>query len=178
MKFKFGDIIRIKKLEESGIDLTSISMESDIQLLNRLGGRIFSVSNIDSNGMLNIGGALIKPEYVDLVPEHIAFIERGRNFDSCDTKALRYNEGKPRWSLIHAQSLVPLVKVLEYGARKYAPYNWQKPMDKKEILDSMARHLMSVIDGEENDPESGLNHMGHIMANAMFYVYHSNNTEK
>ena len=29
-------------------------------------------------------------------------------------KALRYNEGKPQWSLIDFDSLEPMVRVLEY----------------------------------------------------------------
>ncbi|MGV8961954.1 MAG: dATP/dGTP diphosphohydrolase domain-containing protein [Candidatus Saccharimonadaceae bacterium] len=86
--------------------------------------------------------------------------------------ALRYNEGKPKWSLVHFGSLVPMIRVLEFGAHKYAPFNWQKPMDTREILESMQRHLAALIDGELYDEESGESHMGHIQANAMFYNYH------
>ena len=120
-------------------------------------------------------------------------------------KALRYNQGKPKWSLVHFQSLEPLVRVLEYGAHKYSIFcnelgdefkgseiapeqvkmwnlkiqssgveNWKKGLDQKEILDSLTRHLFALISGEENDPESGLPHMGHIMCNALFYQYHKN----
>ena len=119
-------------------------------------------------------------------------------------KALRYNQGKPKWSLVHFQSLEPLVRVLEYGAHKYTIYtneigddlkgsevtpeqvklwglkikssgveNWKKGLDQKEILDSLTRHLFALISGEENDPESGLPHMGHIMCNALFYQYYN-----
>ena len=28
------------------------------------------------------------------------------------------------------------------------------------------------MDGQENDPESGLPHIGHILCNAMFYQFH------
>ncbi len=87
-------------------------------------------------------------------------------------KALRFNEGKPKWTLVHFESMVPLVRILEYGAKKYAPYNWKKPMSRSDILDSMQRHMAKLIDGDENDEESGLPHIGHIMANAMFYSYH------
>lgn len=34
--------------------------------------------------------------------------------------ALRYNDGKPQWSLVHYKSLEPMIKVLEYGAHKYS----------------------------------------------------------
>lgn len=91
-----------------------------------------------------------------------------------ENKALRYNEGKPQWSLVHMKSLEPLVRVLEFGAAKYDRHNWKKGLDLDKILDSMQRHLAKVIDGEEYDDESKLEHMGHIMANAMFYTYFSN----
>ena len=89
-------------------------------------------------------------------------------------KALRYNEGKPQWSLVHFKSLEPMVRVLEFGAKKYARKNWQKPLDPDEILESMQRHLAALFDGEEFDSESGISHMGHIQCNAMFYNYHRN----
>ena len=66
-----------------------------------------------------------------------------------------------------------MVEVLEFGAQKYAPDNWKKGLNKKEILDSAMRHLTAVIDGEEIDPESGKSHIGHLMCNAMFYSYFS-----
>lgn len=86
-------------------------------------------------------------------------------------KALRYNTNKPKWSLVHFQSLLPMVRVLEFGATKYAPHNWQKGLVKSEVLDSLQHHLAALIDGEENDPESKESHMGHIMCNTMFYNY-------
>ena len=87
-------------------------------------------------------------------------------------KALRYNEGKPKWSLVHYDSLIPMIRVLEFGAEKYEKENWKKELDLKEILESMQRHLAKLMDGEEFDSESGISHMGHIQCNAMFYNFH------
>ena len=92
-------------------------------------------------------------------------------------KALRYNSDKLKWSLVHFKSLEPLVRVLEFGAKKYAPENWKKGLDKKEILESMMRHLAALMDGESCDSESGIHHMGHIQCNAMFYNYFENYDE-
>lgn len=91
-----------------------------------------------------------------------------------EEKGDRYNEGKPKWSLVHFGSLVPMIRVLEFGAEKYSPDNWKKGLDLKEILESMQRHLAALMDGEEFDSESGISHMGHIQCNAMFYNYHKN----
>ena len=95
-----------------------------------------------------------------------------------EEKALRFNEGKPKWALVHYGSLIPMIKVLEFGALKYAPNNWKKPMPLDEILESMQRHLAALMDGEIYDKESGIHHMGHIQANAMFYNYHYNKNKQ
>lgn len=87
------------------------------------------------------------------------------------TTGVRFNAGKLRWSLVHYKSLEPLVQVLMFGAQKYDDHNWKKGLPKEQILESMQRHLAALMDGEQNDPESGLPHIGHIMCNAMFYSY-------
>jgi dATP/dGTP diphosphohydrolase len=86
-------------------------------------------------------------------------------------QADRYNDGKRQWGLVHYKSLEPMVEVLEFGSKKYAPDNWKKGLDKREILESMMRHLTALMDGQHDDPESGITHMGHIQCNAMFYNY-------
>ena len=81
---------------------------------------------------------------------------------------LRYNEGKPKWSLVPQSSLIPMVRVLEFGAKKYEAFNWMKGMSVIEISESLKRHLDSFMEGEDNDQESGISHIGHIMCNALF----------
>jgi len=93
-------------------------------------------------------------------------------------KSTRYNEGKPQWSLVHYGSLIPMIRVLEFGAAKYERENWKKGLNLKEILESMQRHLAALMDGEEFDSESGISHMGHIQCNAMFYNYHKEKQDK
>jgi hypothetical protein len=88
-------------------------------------------------------------------------------------QADRYNVGKLKWSYIHWPSMEELVKVLMYGANKYAPNNWKKGLSMSEISESLLRHLFAFMEGEDTDPESGESHIGHIMCNVMFmnYVY-------
>lgn len=80
----------------------------------------------------------------------------------------RKNEGKLRWSLVPQSSLIPMVRVLEFGADKYAPNNWKKGLPVLEICESLKRHLDAFMEGEDIDPESGLSHIGHIQCNALF----------
>lgn len=93
-------------------------------------------------------------------------------------QSTRYNEGKPQWSLVNFKSLLPLVAVLEFGAKKYDRNNWQKGLQLHQILESSARHLFALMDGEENDPESGLPHIGHLQCNTMFYQYHKDKAKE
>lgn len=94
-------------------------------------------------------------------------------------KALRYNEGKPDWTLLDYKSLLPLVDVMTYGATKYDRDNWKLQCDNpNQHLQSCMRHLIALIDGEEFDKESGFRHSGHIMANMMFWNYHVHPEEK
>ena len=90
---------------------------------------------------------------------------------------LRYNEGKPRWSLVHYASLVPLVRALEYGATKYDIDNWKKGMEPRKVLESLQRHVAALSDGETHDAESNVSHIGHILANAMIYSYYTETEE-
>lgn len=90
-------------------------------------------------------------------------------------QANRYNTNKLRWSLVDFPSLGEMVRVLEFGAEKYAPNNWKKGLNRDEILESIQRHLVELNSDQELDEESKLHHMGHVMCNAMFYLFHFRN---
>lgn len=53
--------------------------------------------------------------------------------------------------------------------------NWKQGLQTKEIIESLLRHTYALLENENNDPESGLPHVGHILANAMFLSYMINN---
>lgn len=78
---------------------------------------------------------------------------------------------KPMWGLVEFKALEPMVKALEDGAKKYRPDDWKKAYTQDELKDKMMRHLAAIMDGQEIDEDSGLPHIGHLMADAMFYSY-------
>ena len=80
----------------------------------------------------------------------------------------RFNEGKPKWSLVPQSSLIPMVRVLEFGANKYGEHNWVKGLSIRETCESLKRHLDAFMEGEDIDSDSGLSHIGHIQCNALF----------
>lgn len=90
-------------------------------------------------------------------------------------KAERYNQNKIEYSLLDFECLKPCAEVLAFGAKKYSRDNWKKGMPREEILDSLLRHIGALLNGQELDPESGITHIGHIQANAMFLA-NKNNT--
>jgi hypothetical protein len=85
----------------------------------------------------------------------------------------RFNTGKLKWSLVSWMALAPMVRVLMFGAEKYDDHNWKKGLKYTEVCESLQRHINAFIEGEENDPESKLSHVGHILCNAMFLSYMS-----
>jgi hypothetical protein len=85
-----------------------------------------------------------------------------------EEKGTRHNQGKLKWSLVPQSALAPMVRVLEFGAEKYAPFNWQKGLSITEICESMKRHLDAFMEGEDIDPESGISHIGHLQCNTLF----------
>lgn len=44
-------------------------------------------------------------------------------------------------------------------------------MNMDQLMDSMLRHV-AALQKDPYDSESGIHHIGHILANAMFYSYH------
>lgn len=83
----------------------------------------------------------------------------------------RFNDGKIRWSLVSWKALVPMVQVLGFGAKKYAAFNWTKGLSYNQTCESMLRHIHAFMEGEDDDPESKLQHVGHILCNGMFLSY-------
>lgn len=61
-------------------------------------------------------------------------------------------------------------KVFDYGRGKYAEWNWAKGMPWSVPIASAARHLLSICEGEVNDPESGLPHWGHVACNVIMLL--------
>jgi hypothetical protein len=60
---------------------------------------------------------------------------------------------------------IDCARVFDYGKRKYAEWNWAKGMAWSIPMACAARHLIAMMRGEENDPESGLAHRGHVFCN-------------
>lgn len=58
-------------------------------------------------------------------------------------------------------------RVAEFGAKKYAPWNWSKGLARVQLLCSLLRHAFAYLRGEDTDRDSGLSHTDHILWNAV-----------
>ena len=85
--------------------------------------------------------------------------------------------GKPMVSLIEPKFILGVSEILTFGAEKYGKDNWKtaKPEDIQRYKDALMRHILSYLDGEELDPESGKPHLYHVGCNIMFLDYFDRN---
>lgn len=85
---------------------------------------------------------------------------------------LKFDEHKPRWSLLPKGTVVQIVKVLEFGAAKYKENNWQHVEGgRQRYYDAMMRHMEAWWNGEKTDPESGHSHLAHAGCCLLFMMW-------
>jgi len=76
-----------------------------------------------------------------------------------------YGMRKPSMACVPPVALLHLSKAMMNGRDKYGLMNWrEKNISASIYYDAAMRHLISWYDGETMDPESGVHHLGHVMA--------------
>jgi hypothetical protein len=72
---------------------------------------------------------------------------------------------KPPLELVPLSACVAESLVLRHGADKYGPFNWrEETIQTNAYVAATLRHTLSWMDGEDNDPESGISHLAHARA--------------
>ena len=84
---------------------------------------------------------------------------------------MKYDGEKPRWDLVPFGAVERIVDVLTYGAKKYAPNNWQKVEPVDRYFAAAMRHLSAYRQGEKIDPESGLPYLAHAACSLIFLIW-------
>ena len=131
-------------IDKSSIDLSQVDNTSD---LNK------PVSIATSNALIT---------KADIIKSQTA-TTGGRKFDG----------NKLEYGLLPPLALKATVEILTFGAEKYERDNWQRvPDSKRRYFDAMQRHLWTWKEGEQNDPETGKNHLAHAMCCLMFLYEH------
>jgi len=90
--------------------------------------------------------------------------------DSAPLAGIKYDAGKPDYSLVPPYALEETVKVLTYGAVKYSRDNWKLLDDAQNRYFAAAqRHMWALLKGETHDPETGFHHAAHAACCMLFY---------
>lgn len=72
---------------------------------------------------------------------------------------------KPPLHLLPPAGMVLESLVLGCGAAEYGPWNWRDTNIRlMTYVGAIRRHLLAIVDGETDDPKTGLPHIAHIKA--------------
>ena|SRR3990167_1261216 len=99
---------------------------------------------------------------------------------STDTVPLKFDNDKTDWAILPFSSIEEIVKVLKFGETKYARGNFAvgKGLGYLRLINASIRHIIAFARGEDNDPESGLNHIAHAACCLVFLLYYIKHPSK
>lgn len=84
----------------------------------------------------------------------------------------KHDGGKLRYSLLPKGTITEVLKVLEFGAKKYAPDNWMKVDNAQtRYYDAALRHITAWHEGEKFDQETGVSHIAHALCCLHFLMW-------
>jgi len=90
-------------------------------------------------------------------------------------KGKKFDNGKLQWHLLPIRPLKQIVRVMQFGADKYGPFDWQRLKDPEErYYNALLRHIFAWREGEKLDPETGIHHLAHAGANIIFLLWFDN----
>lgn len=90
----------------------------------------------------------------------------------------KYDSGKPQFSLIDPKFMLEFAQVMTMGAEKYGADNWKTIENAiPRYKDALHRHMNAFEQGKMDDEESGLSHLAHVAANAMFLYWLAHNPQ-
>lgn len=94
-----------------------------------------------------------------------------------EVEGKKFDNGKPKWSLLPLDVIEEVVKVYTYGATKYNEVslkdaNWKKVEPKSRYEDAHGRHIANRQRGNVFDEESGFYHYAHAIFNLLCLLWH------
>ena len=92
-----------------------------------------------------------------------------KHINGKEEKEIKFDDGKPKLTLVPRKIIFAIAKIREYGVKKYKdPDNW-KTVEKERYRDAAYRHFMAYLDDPDGaDKESGLPHLWHLACNIAF----------
>ena len=86
------------------------------------------------------------------------------------SKFVKFDDEKIRYELLDPYALQEIARVLTYGAKKYNDHNWSKCNSVTRYFGACCRHLFAWLRGEDNDSETGINHLAHAGCCIFFMI--------
>lgn len=84
-------------------------------------------------------------------------------------ETVKYDQGKPDFTLIPQEALLEVAKVFTHGAGKYGVFNYSHGTNYRRYIAACFRHVNSWLKGEDID-ESGTNHLSNAIASLMMVL--------
>jgi hypothetical protein len=84
---------------------------------------------------------------------------------------IKHDDGKLPIELLAFDVLEEVAKVLQFGAKKYAPNNWRAGFVYSRLFGALLRHLFAWWRGQDTDPETGLSHLAHAGC-CLLFLHH------
>lgn len=156
IEFKAGDVVEykghkytLKEQISSYYPLYFLNFRGDIRMFTK-------------NGEYPVGGGV----ELTLVSKSTKSVTKTPE----SVTGLKYDDNKPKISLIPREALLEMATALTYGAKKYSADNFKAGIKYRRLLDAALRHILAVADGEDTD-ESGNSHLSHALASLAMLAY-------
>ena len=92
------------------------------------------------------------------------------NFPNTE-RCAKEKDGKPMPHLVPSSFIFALIRVFEYGLKKYGEDTWRKGLCPTDLYDAAMRHMLAINNDEMFDMESTLPHAWHAAWNMLMLDY-------
>lgn len=126
------------------------------------------MSTTDGGTIFSIGKRFYGIVGVDIVTKEFPL---DRMEVPSNPKGQKFDTDKLDWSLLPIEPTEEVIKVLMFGAKKYAPDNWKHVEDyERRYYSAAQRHLTAWKKGDKVDEETGLSHLAHALCCILFLL--------
>lgn len=123
----------------------------------------------EQDGTTSIGGPTFT-EYYRSPPNSIIIQET----------AIKHDSEKLDLSMLPPEGLEEATKAFMDGMKKYGRHQYRSGMEWSRLVSAMMRHINQFNKGEDKASDSGVHHLGHVIANCMMlldYYYNGLGTD-
>lgn len=101
------------------------------------------------------------------------------NQDLSSAPGIKHDTKKAPYDLLPWDAIEEVVKVLQFGAEKYAARNWEKGISYSRLFAAAQRHLTAFFqNGKDTDPETNLHTLAHAACEVLFMLALSMRAER